>query len=240
MLLVDTIRTALVKMIDAAHPGDRLPSEDALARMLDVSRPTVRSALIALEREGLVARYHGRGTFVSAARPKLSASLQELHSVADVVEQTGYKATVRDVAKDTLELPGYVTEALGLEHGTPGYRVTRTVYADKEPAVYLVDYLPAEIGGVSINLGLFSDRMMVALHKSGIDIAYAVAHVTLARATGPVAKALNVAAGDAVLLLTQIAHTAFNDPVIYSVGYHREGFVSYSVMRDAVPGRMQD
>ena len=34
--------------------GDRLPPERELAEMLDVSRPTVREALIALEVEGRV------------------------------------------------------------------------------------------------------------------------------------------------------------------------------------------
>jgi GntR family transcriptional regulator len=240
LLKVDTIRTALLGMIEESRPGDRLPSEDALARLLEVSRPTVRSALIAMEQEGLVARYHGRGTFVSAARPKLTASLQELYSVADIVEQNGYQATVRDVVKETLTLPGFVTEPLGIEDNTPGYRVTRTVYADGEPAVYLVDYLAREVRGIAVNLDGFSDRMIVALHRIGIDIAYAVAQVSIAHASETVAKALSVLASDAVLLVTQVAHTAFNDPVIYSLGYHREGYVSYSVLRDAVPGRMPD
>ena len=240
MLLVETIRTTLVEMIERAHPGDRLPSEDALSRMLGVSRPTVRSALIALEREGLVARYHGRGTFVSAVRPKLSASLQELYSVADIVEQNGYRAEVRDIVIDTLELPGFVTEALGFADRTEGFRVIRTVYADGEPAVYLVDYLGKEVEGLPVNLASFSDRMTVALRRSGVDIAYAVAQVTVARASESVAQALNVAPGDGILLVTQVAHTAFNDPVIYSVGYHREGYVSYSVMRNAIPQRSRD
>lgn len=237
MPLVDTIRSTLLDMIRESRAGERLPSEDALAQMLGVSRPTIRSALIALEQEGLVSRHHGRGTFVSATRPKLRASLQELTSVADIVEQNGYQAEVRNVEKSSLNLPNFVTEALGLEEGTPGYLVTRTVYADGEPAVYLVDYLAQEIAGVPVNLDLFSDRMIVALHRVGVDIAYAVTQLTLSRASDAAAQALNVSPGDAVLLLTQVAHTAFSQPVIYSIGYHREGFVSYSVMRNATPGR---
>lgn len=237
MLLVETIRTALTDMIEQQHPGQRLPSEDALAQLLGVSRPTVRSALIALEQEGLVSRHHGRGTFVAATRPKLRASLQELCSVADIVEQNGYRAAVRKVEKESLILPNFVTQALKLPDDCPGYRVTRTIYADSEPAVYLVDYLAEEIIGVRVNLDLFSDRMIVALRGTGIDIAYAVTQVTLSRASEAAAQALHVLPGDAILLLTQVAHTACNDPVIYSVGYHREGFVSYSVMRNSLSKR---
>src|ERR1700759_1358230 len=52
-------------------PGERLPPERVLASTLGVSRMTVRQALDALARRGLVDRGVGRGTFVRAARPEL-------------------------------------------------------------------------------------------------------------------------------------------------------------------------
>jgi len=47
-------------------PGERLPSERDLAEALDVSRPSVREALIALEVEGYVDVRVGTGVFVNA------------------------------------------------------------------------------------------------------------------------------------------------------------------------------
>ncbi len=49
--------------------GARLPSERELAAQLDVSRPSVREALIALEIEGKVEVRVGSGIYVAARRP---------------------------------------------------------------------------------------------------------------------------------------------------------------------------
>lgn len=53
------------------RPGHRLPPERDLARLLKVSRPSVREALIALEVEGLVEVRVGSGVYVTqpAAKP---------------------------------------------------------------------------------------------------------------------------------------------------------------------------
>ncbi len=49
--------------------GDRLPAERELASMYDVSRPTIREAIIALEIEGLVEVKVGSGVYVSSNVP---------------------------------------------------------------------------------------------------------------------------------------------------------------------------
>jgi len=57
--------------------GDRLPSEEQLARSFKVSVGTAQKALAELAYRGLITRQHGRGTFVSHAR-RSPAELQYL------------------------------------------------------------------------------------------------------------------------------------------------------------------
>jgi len=50
--------------------GSSLPSEQRLSEMLRVARTTVRQALAELERDGVVERRHGAGTFVNEVSPR--------------------------------------------------------------------------------------------------------------------------------------------------------------------------
>ena len=65
------IQRTIVKRVERGllKPGDLVDSERELARIHGVSLMTARHALIALEREGLVVRRRGAGTFV--APPKI-------------------------------------------------------------------------------------------------------------------------------------------------------------------------
>jgi DNA-binding FadR family transcriptional regulator len=49
--------------------GDRLPTERALAEQFTINRNQVRRAFLELDRQGLINRHVGRGTFVGAAPP---------------------------------------------------------------------------------------------------------------------------------------------------------------------------
>ena len=65
----DLVNTGQVK------PGDRLPSERDLAEMLNVSRPSVREAMIALEVSGLIEVRMGNGIFVTSRKASISSEL---------------------------------------------------------------------------------------------------------------------------------------------------------------------
>src|SRR5260221_3617824 len=64
------IQAAVRKRIDAGHlhPGDAVASERDLAKIHQVSLMTARHALASLEREGIVERRRGIGTFVAAPK----------------------------------------------------------------------------------------------------------------------------------------------------------------------------
>lgn len=64
------IQAKISKIIEAGQlrPGDVVPSERELARVHDVSLMTARHALASLEKQGVVERRRGVGTFVAAPK----------------------------------------------------------------------------------------------------------------------------------------------------------------------------
>lgn len=71
-----TVRRYVVSRIASGQlqPGDKLPTERELAEMFGGGRSTVRRALEALEKDGLIGREVGRGTFVKQAQPNSGSS----------------------------------------------------------------------------------------------------------------------------------------------------------------------
>lgn len=62
------------KISDGTYvPGEMLPSEQQLAKQLNVSQGTVRKALDAMTAEKILERRQGKGTFVSSQTPERSA-----------------------------------------------------------------------------------------------------------------------------------------------------------------------
>ncbi|MBB5802325.1 GntR family transcriptional regulator [Saccharothrix ecbatanensis] len=64
----ERVRDYLLELIETHPPGAPIPAERALCRQLEVSRPTLRSAVDELVNTGLLIRQHGRGTFVAPAK----------------------------------------------------------------------------------------------------------------------------------------------------------------------------
>lgn len=102
--MAEAVRAQLQDLIEGGGVavGERLPSENDLARSFDVSRPVIREALGSLRAMGLVESLTGRGTYVTAARvddPRLSLlgrySTDELHEVRSHLEIPGARLAAR-------------------------------------------------------------------------------------------------------------------------------------------------
>jgi GntR family transcriptional regulator len=77
--------------------GDRLPSVRELARALPVNQNTVIKAYELLERDGLITRRHGDGTFVAKGGSSLRAA-DRRSILGDILGQAALKARLFDIS----------------------------------------------------------------------------------------------------------------------------------------------
>lgn len=61
----ERVRDHILGLMESLSPGDAIPSERSLCAALEVSRPTLRTAVGELVAAGLLVREHGRGMFVA-------------------------------------------------------------------------------------------------------------------------------------------------------------------------------
>lgn len=148
-------------------PGSQLPSEPRLAEMFKASRGTVRLALSELEREGVVARRSGMGTFVMR-EPKQ----EKIVSFTQQVRDRGQEPSTRLVSVALVpysQAAGRVEEAFGLEQEKSGetylYRIERLRFADDQPVAHQVIYLAESAFGSNLQESFDFTRSIFELYQ---------------------------------------------------------------------------
>ena len=82
-------------------PGSRLPTEDEWCEQLKVSRYPLRQAMATLERDGLVERIRGKGTFVKAVLP--AQSDQEVKKIIALILPDVNNEYVNEILKGFID-----------------------------------------------------------------------------------------------------------------------------------------
>lgn len=220
------IETILRKKILSGEfqPQAPIPTEDALAQEFDVSRITIRQALGLLERDGLVVRRRGKGTFVSEG-VKAYESAKLTGSMEDLILM-GVHTSTKVLEMSWIECPQSIKERLGLEDGSQVLRIEKIRHVEKEPFSYVINYLPQKIGE-KIKAGELTLKplLMVLEENLGIrpDEADQTIEATIADAL--VASLLEIRVGDPLLKVERTVYDIKRNPVEYvSVLYRADKY----------------
>jgi GntR family transcriptional regulator len=187
--------------------GEPLPGEQALAAAHHVSRITVRRALAELQREGLIDRRRGAGTFVNR-RDVAKPVIADLADVLRNLVEMGQSSDVRLLAFGYVEPPAAIGEALRL---SPGERVQRSVRVriiEGEPFSHLTTHVPERIGVTYCERELAAQPLLALLERSGVAVARATQEISAVLASPEVAGALDADIGSPLIALTRIVYDA--------------------------------
>jgi len=126
--------------------GSLLPSSEQLQNEFGVSEITIRKALTVLVEEGMLERKRGLGTFVAQSHRNLvtmELSGSSAH-LARLVDRLPMELNVLD--SGVVECPNHVADALGLEAGSPVWRVQKLRSHEGSPFCHYFHYCIPELG----------------------------------------------------------------------------------------------
>lgn len=216
------------RILDGGYrPGERVGTEMEMCAEFGVSRITIRQALEELERERLIRRRRGLGTFVADTLPKV-ASISFTGYLEDLFAQV-LLTTAADSVIDRVPAGDEVGQALELGAQELVVRVARTRMMAGEPLAHTVSYLPLSVGASITQRDLSELPLMHVLEQRvGVRLEEAIQTVQAVPATKVLAERLLIAEG-APLLRVQRTTRAAGKPVEYVLTHYRGDRYQYTV-----------
>lgn len=222
--------TILQAILSQSFDGGRLPSEDELASMLNVSRTTIRTALHSLEQDGIVTRRRALGTTVNQhVRPDLVA-LQQLAGFDWLLREKGHKVKV-DVSWVREPVTAEISQLFGSGPHEDGLLTEKLFFADGQLAIYIRDLVPWEEiakpprGKISPSLFGFSARHC----REPID--HAIVEIEPAVKRDEETTRLAVSIGDPFARLHERHFAVDGRSIAYSVIDVDDKFIRFEVFR---------
>lgn len=204
----------------------KIPTENELAEMFNVSRVTVRAALKHLENQGILTRKRGRGTFYNAN--EVEKWTGHLMGFSETIETAGFKPGAKTLCgKISDPAPTTVRKNLELEKA---WELKRVRLANETTIALEHSYFPIDIG-IEFEKQNLDDLLVyrymerelrVMLHK-GRQIISAV------NASKELAEILHISEGDALIYVERVTCTLDQRPVEFLTAYYRPDYFQYTV-----------
>ena len=125
-------------------PGDSLPTEIETMKQYEISRATVRQALLQLANEGYIRRVKAKGTFVNAP-PEKSRFIGTLKGFSEEMKQKGVPHSTRVLDKSIIPAQNRVAERLQIASEAPVFYLKRLRFVQNEPVLIAGSYIPAHM-----------------------------------------------------------------------------------------------
>jgi len=227
-----TLHHRLEAIINAAAPGQKLPSEPKLARQLEVSRATLREAMRTFETQGLLRRRQGVGTFVTRPSHVIESGLEMLESIEKLAEKIGLPVSMGEMSISNGLVDEATARSLGLAPGSEVLCISRVILAEGRPVAFLVDRLPpGSISPQEMSNGFTGSVLDLLIERGDPPLGISRCEIAAVAATTEIARALDIQRGDSVLRFEALLFAADGQPVDYSFSYFLPGYFKFHVVR---------
>lgn len=215
--------------------GGRLPAEQKLAEEFDVSRATVRQALTMLEREGMIIRRHGSGTYANKYALQTQARVEIAYEFTEMLNRAGYQPTIKPLIIEKKPLSKEIATKLEREEGEDALWIEKLFLADGHPAVLCQDVVPGLIIREDYREAELNNPIFYFLENfCGMQVSQIMADIIPDLVNDYLSKTLDMECGEPLLRFEEVGFNTKNKPVLYSRIHYNDHFVRFSVLRAKV------
>ncbi len=187
-----------------------LPSENELCSLYSVTRATVRHALDLLEREGLVYRRKGKGTYL---RRRVQLDLARLCSTTKDMQARGWVPATRRLSSSAIPAARHIAHQLAIPESSLVWEIHRLRLADGEPISLQWSSIPCQRApGLDRHdlAGSLYDTLRTAY---GIELRTAEQVIRTRLATDEEAALLEIPSGAPVFVIDRTSFDQADKPV---------------------------
>lgn len=163
--VADQIRQSVLSGMAA---NERLPAEAELATRFGVNRHTVRAAIAALEKEGILRAEQGRGTFLNESK-RLRYPIGQRTRFSSGLENQAQTRSGKLLSSQTLPAPPRVSAALSLPPRAPVIELSTVSTADGVPISAASSWFDAERFQAISELYAQTGSITASLARHGIN-----------------------------------------------------------------------
>lgn len=223
-------------------PEYQLPNEPDLSAYLNVSRSTVRSALIILEQGGFIQRRWGVGTFI-AKNPPTYNNLSINSGVTQLIRSSGAEPGFAEFLMTIRPASEHVANRLSLEPGAPVVVLERVRLANERRVVFCLDILPQGLfrnqDGVipltEVEQYVRENQSMYAFirERLGMEIHHGIAWIRPLSAEAYLAEKLSIPRGSSILHLEQVDIGDDGEPLALADEYYVADAFTFYIYRSS-------
>lgn len=184
----------------AYEPSGRLPSESQTMSRFNVSRVTVRLALEQLDKDGLIERRKGKGTFV--AGKQVRHRIDTLRSFHESLKVQGFDTTMRIVELTAIETPSAFIPLFG----TTCALLERLHVVNDEPIALGRSLLPTFILELEPAVAEQQPTYALLKDKAGTDIVSADIAIGARAVSRRITSLIGVAENTVLLVLERTSY----------------------------------
>jgi GntR family transcriptional regulator len=205
-----------------------MPSEISLASEFKVSRLTIRRALEQLEKEGMVQRIQGKGTFATVENfIKNNLQSQDIENLLKHLSIMGSHTTVRLLSCANQEPTSLIANQLELSNGMKVQKSVRIRSFENKAFSYLTAYVPEIISNLYLAEDLGHKPLLELFKIAGITIKNVSQTISAVVAEPHVAKELDVPIGTPLISVHRLVRDSTSIPVEYLHALYRPDRYEY-------------